>query len=484
MSGVLLGGHANEHQRGVELWRVEDEPAIAAARAEQQPSWNAKVPWPRSASTPAAASSSRASEPGAWRLVSSRSNLAKTRSSGSDPPQPVGAVPLIDGGADRRQIVDFTITPGATTEVELQEPPLGTLRGRVLLRGAPCADVRVFAVRPDWQPFSARQQLTGERVPADWDDDLTLSWTASTMVDADGVFTFRYRDPGPVELRVRHERGAATQLPIVVELPPPGADVVHDLPFTAGAIRGRFALELLEPRDRQFVKVVLYPPHKATDDPSWHGEWTPALSWSCSKIEFDEQHDGAFAFDYLPDGDWLVRVQEYAFACDPGPLWQRLVTIENGAVVELDAISPTPRVTATLSWRWLEDRAPGSVYGVWLHHAASTPTPQWCGTFPIPDDAQRSPRRPVATRSCRSASLAVALTTTSTAAAWAASPVARSPNPPRSRCTPCARSLPPRSCSPRCRHRRSDPHSAPRYHCAPESTACHPPPSSSCTAGP
>ena len=33
-------------------------------------------------------------------------------------------------------LVDFTITPGATTEVELQEPPLGTLRGRVLLRGA------------------------------------------------------------------------------------------------------------------------------------------------------------------------------------------------------------------------------------------------------------------------------------------------------------------------------------------------------------
>lgn len=384
LSGVVHGGDVAAHSRSVELWRVADEPAIEAARSDKQPSWDRTVPWPRSAKVDASGRFVvEGLEPGAWRIAQSRGNLAKSRSSGSDPPQPVGAVPLIDDGQDRRQIVDFTITPGATTEVELQEPPLGMLRGRVLLRGAPCADVRVFAVRPDWQAFSMHQQLTGERVPADWDDELTRSWTASTLVDADGAFAFHYRDAGPVELRVRHERGAATQPPLVVELPPPGADVVRDLTFAVGAIRGRFALEQLEPRDRKFVSVVLYPPHKATVDPSYSTDWRPAVSWSCSKVEFDEQHDGAFAFDYLPDGDWLVRVQQYAFACDPGPLWQRLVTIENGAVVELDDISPTPRVTATLSWRWLEDRAPGSVYGVWLHHAASTPTPQWCGTFPI-----------------------------------------------------------------------------------------------------
>lgn len=73
-------------------------------------------------------------------------------------------------------------------------------------------------------------------------------------------------------------------------------------------------------------------------------------------------------------------VQPLAIGCDPGPLWQGLVTVDDG-MVELGDLAPAPRVTATLRWRWREDPAAGSVTGIWLYVAQGAQPSIWAGTF-------------------------------------------------------------------------------------------------------
>lgn len=372
--GIVRGGAPAEYGRSVELWRLDDDPKRAreGTSMETAPTddWQ-----PRNAPVDAEGRFVAAGlEPGAWRAAVARSGRART---GLRPDQQVGAVPMLDEGTDDRAIVDFTVEGGGEAAIELVEPRLGTLRGRVMLRGAPCPSVQVVASRPGQLEKQWRQFL--EDGPIDWDNDLFRGWAAGQTTAADGSFTFRYTSAGPVELRLRHTQGAATSPPTILDLPEPGADVVRTLDFAAGSLRGRFLVEQLPEKERRFVRAVLYPMSKASVDPSYSTDYTSAVSWGCARVDLDER--GEFAFDYLPDGDWLLRVEGIAMGCGSGPHWQRVVAV-HGSAVDLGEIAPMPRVTAKFACRWPADVIPTTRIGVWLSipHGGD-PRAFWAGTF-------------------------------------------------------------------------------------------------------
>jgi hypothetical protein len=372
--GIVRGGAPAEYGRSVALWRLDDD----ARRTRKVAPKDAVAgdDWPsRSAAVDVEGRFvATGLEPGAWRAAVARSGRART---GLRPDQQVGAVPLLDEGTDERAIVDFTVEGGGEAVIELVEARLGTLRGQVVLRGAPCPSVQVVATRPGQQEERWRRILEGE--PIDWDDDLIRSWAAGQTTAADGSFTFRYTSAGPVEVRLRHTQGAATSPPTILDLPEPGADVVRTLELAAGSLRGRFLVEQLPPKERRFVRAVLYPMAKASVDPSYSTDYTSSVSWRCARVELDER--GEFAFDYLPDGDWLLRVEGIAMGCGSGPHWQRVVGVQ-GSVVDLGDLAPAKTVTAKVACKWSRDVVPGTAIGVWLYAAhAGEPRAVWAGTF-------------------------------------------------------------------------------------------------------
>ncbi len=372
--GVVRGGWATEYARSVVLWSLADDDAMHTAAAPPAPGAQ-RSEW-RPLSTTVDADGRfvfGGLRPGAWRAAVSRGSRAGV---GKRPDEQVGAVPVLDDGADLRTVVDFTVAAGGEAAIEIGEPVLGTVRGRVLLRGSPCADVQVLAARPG----EVVRRWLGQAEQPDWDNDLVRNFAAGQRTGADGTFAFRYREAGRVELRTRHDNGAATSPPTLVDLPPPGSgDVECTLVLAAGTIRGRFPIERLPEKERSLLKVVLYPMHKAQADPSYSNDWETALSWDCARIENPD--NGRFAFDYLPDGDWLVRVQPFAMGSDPGPAWQRVVRVQ-GDVVDLGDMTPATRVATKLAWKWPAGAEPGKVRGIWLRVAHGNDAAAiWAGTF-------------------------------------------------------------------------------------------------------
>lgn len=372
--GVVRGGAPAEYGRSVALWRLDDDAWRTRKVAPKDAV--AGEDWPRRSTALDVEGRFVATglEPGAWRAAVARSGRAHT---GLRPDQQVGAVPLLDEGTDERAIVDFTVEGGGEAVIELVEPRLGTLRGHVMLRGAPCPSVQVVATRPGQHEERWRRILGGE--PIDWDDDLIRGWAAGQTTAADGSFTFRYSAAGQVEVRLRHTQGAATSPPTILVLPEPGADVGRTLELAAGSLRGRFAIEQLPPKERRFVRAVLYPMSKASVDPSYSTDYTSAVSWGCARVDLDER--GEFAFDYLPDGDWLLRVEGIAMGGGSGPHWQRVAAV-HGAAVDLGEVAPMPRVTAKFACRWSADGIPTTRIGVWLSMPhGGDPRAFWAGTF-------------------------------------------------------------------------------------------------------
>lgn len=372
--GIVRGGAPAEYGRSVELWRLADE--AKRAKKESSKTYLSLDDWPLT--TPIDAEGrfvATGLEPGAWRAAVTRFGRARTS---RRPDEQVGAVPLVDDGADERAIVDFTVDGGDEATIELVEPKLGTLRGQVVFRGAPCSGVHVMAARPGalegWRPRGWDEDGT-----PDWDDQSVRGWAAGQTTAADGAFTFRYAAAGPVELRLRHSQGAATSPPTILVLPEPGFDVVHTLELPGGSLRGRFALESLPAKERRFVEAVLYPLSKASADPSYHTDYSTPVAWRCARVELDEQ--GEFAFDYLPDGDWLLRVQGHALDREFWPHWQRVVAV-NGSVVDLGDLAAETRVTAKVACTWSPDAVPGTRIGVWLYVAhGGESRAVWAGTF-------------------------------------------------------------------------------------------------------
>jgi hypothetical protein len=368
--GVVRGGSVGEYGRSVAIWRLADD---AQMLVEHEPfdldAWS-----PRRAAVDADGGFvGFGLEPGAWRAAVSRRGAATL---GDAADQQVGAVPLIDEGCDLRAVVDFHVVAGSETKIELVDAPLGTLRGRVMLRGAPCADAQVVGVRPGWRSWMPDES---EDTPPDWNSRLVRGSVAGQHTAADGSFVFLYRTAGPVELRLRHVRGAATSPPTTIVLPAPAIGMECTLELEAGSIAGSFATAQLPSELRRHAVAVLYPLHKAGGDPWYQTDCRTALSQYRAKVELGA--DGRFAFDYLPAGDWLLRVE--CGACVGGPLWQRIVTVQ-GELVELGELQSIAGVVTTVRWRWpAGDPMVRSVYGMWAYspHGADARA-IWVGTFP------------------------------------------------------------------------------------------------------
>lgn len=254
--------------------------------------------------------------PGRYRVAMERRGRAQP---GLRPDERGNGVPLLDDGCDGRATAEITLRAGEIEDLELREPPLGVLEGRVTLGGRPAPGVIVVGVRPG----GPRGEFD------DWDSAAHIGGTAGQHTAADGTFRFLYRDVGPCELRVRHPGAAATAPPVVVDLPPPGPPVWCELQCPTGAVRGRFAVARLEAAERRDVEAHLFPLALAAEDPyeSVPGSLHPPLCDSRAAVPLTVARD-EFEFRFVPAGEWVLRVR----ACGDRLLAERSVTVGNGAV--------------------------------------------------------------------------------------------------------------------------------------------------------
>ena len=359
--GIVHGDAPTGCFRSVQLWPAE----------HAQPPKKGTLSMPVDAS---GAFSAKNVAPGSYRAA-----LYRLGNGHASKDSQAGNTPLIDDGVDLREIVAVRVLAGETTEFELQGRSLGVLRGRVLMRGAPLAGATVVAARPKPAEKTSDDRLVSWHGANDWDDQLLLGWASGQFTDEHGAFRMLYRDAGPVELRVRHPQAHATSAPLLVQLPPPGDDVVRDLVPPIGEIRGRFAIEELAEKERGRLQITLFPLRRAGRDAfSSFGDRSLPVASNCASVEGST--DGSFAFRFLPRGTWVVRAHE---SWGTRNYWQQVVQV-NGDRIELGDVNKTEGVGATLRWRWLDNGLPaGKVTAAWLwQEHAGEPRAIWVATLP------------------------------------------------------------------------------------------------------
>lgn len=309
--------------------------------------------------------------PGSYLAYVSRSNTARP-SKGS-----IG-IPLIDDGDDVRDEQQVVVVAGEETVVEFDESPLGCLRGRVLVRGVPVAKATIVAARPRAKKPRAKEQAQYVDLWAgtDWDGGLGLAYEPGHVTGSDGAFVFAYRDAGPLEIRVRHQDGSSVSAPFVINLPPPGEDVLRDIEIPCGEIRGRYPVELLSEAQRKTATVTLYPMHRTLHDPFYETDYVFSLSSDCATIK--DLSDGRFVFSFLRPGSWLVRLHH---STKNGNVlaWQKVLDVR-GDVVDVGELPLAQPVQATVKWRWA-DKCPGRVRGFWLRSGRDGGDPIWVATL-------------------------------------------------------------------------------------------------------
>lgn len=268
-------------------------------------------------------------EPGAWLAAAKRSEVCSE-----------GGLPSLDHGIDRTSLAGFQVAGGEMADVAVSVQRSGILRGHVLLRGQPCAAAQVFGSR---RPSGELCTGSGFQLHPG---------NPHVEVDAAGAFAFRYREAGPVELRVRHPLGGLEQLAASFDLPPPGRDVPCTLEIATGGVRGRFDGVDGVAGEVEKIVVTAHPvpgPDDELDSTRCRYGWSKELS-----------ADGSFAFDYLPSGDWLVSVVKGRLLC------QREVHVESDVVDagELRQMA-TVRAEVRCSWPDLGELQAGVVGVAW-----------------------------------------------------------------------------------------------------------------------
>lgn len=254
-----------------------------------------------------------------------------------EPPVP-DPVPVLGDSIRVGSPLLVEVVAGQETKVLLPAPAVAELRGRVLAGGAPVAGALVFAVAG-----------RGEEKPYPLPVEPGLGYgRVSCRADRDGRFAF-FAPAGSFELRARHAHGATWSAPVVVEIGRTGASVSRDLALGAAAIRGRFDLAQVALLQRRDVRACLYGLEHAASNPSdgiWTSDGNRTLQYTVQRVELDRS--GAFAFECLPPGGWLLRLVDGG-----GILLQRVVRIRGSEVVELGTLplpaSVEPRLACGLA---------------------------------------------------------------------------------------------------------------------------------------
>jgi hypothetical protein len=204
--------------------------------------------------------------------------------------------PILGPGMDPRTAQRVELLPGQTTEVVLEAPPLGTVRGQVLHGNQPVAGVIVFAVPP-----SNTAQY--------WDkEDAHLAETFATTA-RDGSYYFQYAHPGTWELRARHPEAPAPSPMYIVRAPGYGMEIQQDLQLGAGTIRGAVELESLSEGQRGRPVAYLFRLDQSASDP-----WSMVRGRVSSTSRVNGMKparigpDGRFEFVFVPAGEWVLRL--------------------------------------------------------------------------------------------------------------------------------------------------------------------------------
>ena len=225
---------------------------------------------------------------------------------------------------DRVQVgatVLVEVVAAVESTVDLPAPPVGEVRGRVLARGAPVAGALVYALAGD-------REAESYLLPVELQ---TSRGRVFCRTDEEGRFCFLAPAAGTFLLRARHARGACWSAPVVVCVREPGTSAAVDLRIGAAAIRGSFDTGALPPAEGGDVRACLYRLEDAAADPQqdvWTGNSRRRLQDTVQQLRPDRS--GAFAFECLPPGGWLLRL-----VGSQGILLQRVVSLATDDVVEL-----------------------------------------------------------------------------------------------------------------------------------------------------
>jgi len=271
--------------------------------------------------------------PGPWFVALEHYDMSRDRGS-SRPPQ---AVPLLGSGIDERTRTLVVVPPAGTVEVTLRSPPLARIDGHVWANGMPVGDIVVFGVTdPPTERF--------------WDEGFNPAWLDAPKAHehkpyartaADGSFTMHVATTGTYELRARHPRQPVASPPTLVEVRTLSDRITVEVELPAGALRGRYCSREAGPIA---LSAQLYPATAATSDPFYHGDDCESEANDRLRIGLDDQ--GAFDFECVPPGDYVLRLSWEPSYFDHTIVWQSAVTVGTGSL-DLGELVPPTKVTGS-----------------------------------------------------------------------------------------------------------------------------------------
>jgi len=261
-------------------------------------------------------------------------------------------LPLIHGYEVEGVPVPVTVVAGETVDVQLPWPQVGDVRGRVVAGGRPVAGAIVYCEEvkaEDERGFTFGRERDGLDA---------YEYAPNCRTDEHGAFHILASTARTIRVRARRETAGAWCAPVEVDVGPTIHVELPDIELPSSAMRGRFDLTAIEPKQRAFVEAQLYPAEKASRDPFFHGDWSTSLSWQSQRQNIGV--DGAFAFEGVPPGTWVLRI---VVGIDTIVL-QRVVQLSEHGVVDFAQLQPPERVQPRLQ-SGLQEK-----YGAWLRTLA------------------------------------------------------------------------------------------------------------------
>ena len=274
-------------------------------------------------------------------------------------PQPV---PLLGSAIDERTRTLVVVPPAGEVEVALRSLPLARIDGRVLANGAPIGGIVVFGMSRSTTEPGDDDGFN----PAGLDAPNAHDFKPHATTAADGTFTMHVASTGTYELRARHPRQAVASPPTLVTVTTLGERMAVDLQLPAGGLRGRWPAG-----GGNAVSAFLYPAAAAARDPFSFGDLSRSDVDDRLGIRLDA--DGAFAFECVPPGDYVLRLID-RLPFEQAIVWQGGVTV-GPTTLDLGELARPARVAASATvfaaadadlGAWIRQELPGVPDGAFV----------------------------------------------------------------------------------------------------------------------